>query len=132
MYRGLIQSVLRLDRVNSSSCDYSEKILVYLCSNASCLTPFSSGISSPEVAEFCPALRLVYDITRVSASTCAFSSVYSLPCNNFVQKVVSQVENLSIFVIAFKDLCVSCIPKKLLLFHRQLTRPWACAFTWDS
>jgi hypothetical protein len=30
-----------------------------------------------------------------------------LPCENFVQKVVPQVKNLSLFVTAFKDLYVS-------------------------
>jgi hypothetical protein len=35
---------------------------VDVCSNASCFTCFSSGSSSPEVAEFCPTLRLVYFI----------------------------------------------------------------------
>jgi hypothetical protein len=61
-YSGLTQSVFRLDRVNSSSCDCPEKIPVD--SNASCFTCFSSGSSSPEVAEFCPTLRLVYFIAR--------------------------------------------------------------------
>jgi hypothetical protein len=88
MYSGLTQSVFRLDIVKSISCDCPAKIPVDVCSNASCFTCFSSGSSSPEVAEFCPTLRLVYFIT------CALSSVYSLPCDNFVQKVVSQVKKL--------------------------------------
>jgi hypothetical protein len=62
MYRGLTQSVFRLDRVKSSSCDCPAKIPVY--SNARCFTSFSSGSSSPEVAEFCPTLRLVYFTAR--------------------------------------------------------------------
>jgi hypothetical protein len=49
-YNGLTQSVFILDRVKSSSCDYSETIPVD--SNASCFTCFSSGSSSPEVAEY--------------------------------------------------------------------------------
>jgi hypothetical protein len=61
-YSGLTQSVFILDRVKSSSCDCPAKIPVD--SNATCLTCFSSGSSSPEVAEFCPTLRLVYFIAR--------------------------------------------------------------------
>jgi hypothetical protein len=107
--------------------------------NASYFTCFSSGSSSPEVAEFCPTLRLVYFIARAQASACALSSVYSLPCdnicalssfyslpcNNFVQKVVPQVKKLILFVTAFKDLYVShgLFRKKIAwsLFHRQLS-----------
>jgi hypothetical protein len=61
-YSGLTESVFILDRVKSSSCDCPEKIPVDVDvdSNASCFTCFSSGSSSPEVAEFCPTLRLVY------------------------------------------------------------------------
>jgi hypothetical protein len=61
-YSSLFQSVFILDRVKSSSCDCSSKIHVAVDSNASCFTCFSSGSSSPEVAEFCPTLRLVYFI----------------------------------------------------------------------
>jgi hypothetical protein len=61
-YSGLTQSVFILDRVKSSSCDCPEKIPVDVDSNARCFTSFSSGSSSPEVAEFCPTLRLVYFI----------------------------------------------------------------------
>jgi hypothetical protein len=57
--------------------------------------------------EFCPTLRLVYFIAWVSASTCALSSVYSLPCDNFVQKVVPQVKKLSLYLTDLKDLYVS-------------------------
>jgi hypothetical protein len=64
IYIGLIQSVFRLDRVKSSSCGCPENIPVAVDSNASCFTCFSSGSSSPEVAEFCPTLRLVYFISR--------------------------------------------------------------------
>jgi hypothetical protein len=92
-YSNLTQSVFRLDRVNSSCCGCPANIPVAFDSNASCFNCFSSGSSSPEVAEFCPTLLLVYFIARASASTCALSSVYSLPCNNFVQKVVPQVKN---------------------------------------
>ena len=106
-YIGLTQLVFRLDRVKSSSCDCPEKIPVD--SSASWFTCFSSGVSSPEVAEFCLTLRLVYFIARAYASTCALSSVYSLPCDKFVQKVVPQVKKLS--VTAFKDLYVSQVPK---------------------
>jgi hypothetical protein len=53
-YSGLTQSVFILDRVKSSSCDCPAKIPVD--SNARCFTWFSSGSSSPEVAEFCPTL----------------------------------------------------------------------------
>jgi hypothetical protein len=60
MYSGLTQRVFILDRVKSSSCDCPAKIPVD--SNASSFTYFSSGSSSPEVAEFCPTLRLVYFI----------------------------------------------------------------------
>jgi hypothetical protein len=61
-YRGLTQSVFILDRVKSSSCDFPAKIPVD--SNARCFTCFSSGSSSPEVAEFCLTVRLVYFIAR--------------------------------------------------------------------
>jgi hypothetical protein len=63
-YSGLTQNVFRLDRVKFSSCDCPEKIHVSVDSNAICFTCFSSGGSSPEVAEFCPTLRLVYIIAR--------------------------------------------------------------------
>jgi hypothetical protein len=63
-YSGLTQSVFLLDRVKSSSCDCPAKINVDVDSNASCFTCFSSGSSSPEVAEFCPTLRLVYLLLR--------------------------------------------------------------------
>jgi hypothetical protein len=59
MYSGLTHSVFILDRVKPSSCDCPAKIPVDVCSNASCFT-----------------------------CSCALSSVYSLPCDNFVQKVV--------------------------------------------
>jgi hypothetical protein len=61
-YSGLTQSVFILDRVKSSSCDCPSKIHVAVDYNASCFTCFSSGSSSPEVAEFCLTLRLVYVI----------------------------------------------------------------------
>jgi hypothetical protein len=60
MYSGLTQRVFRLDRVKSNSCDCPEKIAVD--SNANCFMSFSSGSNSPEVAEFCPTLHLVYFI----------------------------------------------------------------------
>jgi hypothetical protein len=60
-------------------------------SNASCFKCFSSGVSSPEISEFFQTLRLIYVITWVKAFTFAQSSVYSLPCNNFTQKVNPQV-----------------------------------------
>jgi hypothetical protein len=103
MYSGLTEISFRLDRVKSSSCDCPAKIPVD--SNASCFTCFSSGNSSPEVAEFCPTLRLVYLTAQAYASTCALSSIYSLSCNNFVQKVVPKVKKL--FVAAIKDLYLS-------------------------
>jgi hypothetical protein len=81
--------------VKTSSCDCPEKIPVDAYSNACCFTSFTSGSSSHEVAEFCPTLRLVYFIAWVLASTCALSSVYSLPYDNFVEKGVPQVEKLS-------------------------------------
>jgi hypothetical protein len=64
MCSNLTQSVFILDRVKSSSCDFPEKIHIAVDSNASCFTCFSSGSSPPEVAEFCPTLRLVYFIAR--------------------------------------------------------------------
>jgi hypothetical protein len=51
-YSGLTQSVLRLGRVKPSSCDCPGKIHVDVDSNVRCFTSFSSGSSSPEVAEF--------------------------------------------------------------------------------
>jgi hypothetical protein len=54
----LTQGVFILDRVKSSSFDCPEKIPVD--SNVSCSMSFNSGSSSPEDAEFCPTLRLVY------------------------------------------------------------------------
>jgi hypothetical protein len=86
MYRGLTQSVFRLDRVKSIYCDCTANILLDVFSNASFFKLFSSGSSSAEVAEFCPTLRLIYVIVWNKACTCILSSVYSLPCNNFVQK----------------------------------------------
>jgi hypothetical protein len=53
-YSGLTQSVFRLDRVKSSSCDGPEKIPMDVYSNASCFMCFSSGSSSPEVAMLGP------------------------------------------------------------------------------
>jgi hypothetical protein len=61
-HSGLTQSVFRLDRVKSSSCYCPANIPVYVYSNLSCFTCFSSGSSSPEVVEFCLTLRLVYFI----------------------------------------------------------------------
>jgi hypothetical protein len=61
-YRGLTQSVFILDRVKSSSWDCPAKIPVD--SNVRCFMCFSSGSSLPEVAEFCPTLRLVYFIAQ--------------------------------------------------------------------
>jgi hypothetical protein len=61
-YSGLTQSVLILDRMYSDFCDCPAKIPVAVDSNANCFTSFNSGSSSPEVAEFCPTLRLVYFI----------------------------------------------------------------------
>jgi hypothetical protein len=75
--------------------------------SATLTTSFSFSISSPKIADLCPTLRLVYFIAQALASTCALSSVHSLPCDNFVQKVVPQVKKLSLFVTAFKDLYVS-------------------------
>jgi hypothetical protein len=95
--------------VKSSSCDYPEKIPVDVYYNASYFTSFSSGSDSPKVAEFCLNLRLLYVIAYAYASTCALSSVYSLPCNNFVQKVVPQAEK--VFVTTFKDFYMSLVPK---------------------
>jgi hypothetical protein len=63
-YSGLSQSVFRLDRVKSSSCDSQSKITVYVYCNTSYFMSFNYGSSSPEVAEFCPTLRLVYFISR--------------------------------------------------------------------
>jgi hypothetical protein len=62
MYSSLTQSVFRLVRVKSSSCDCQTEIPVD--SNVSCFISFSSGSSSPEIAEFCPILRLVYFIAQ--------------------------------------------------------------------
>jgi hypothetical protein len=61
-YSSQTQSVFRMDRVKSSSCDLPAKFP--LDSNTNCFTCFSSGVSSPEIAEFCPTLRLVYVIAR--------------------------------------------------------------------
>jgi hypothetical protein len=47
-------------------------------------------------------LRLVYVFARAEASTCTLSSIYNLPCDNFVQKLVTQVKKLSFYVTAFK------------------------------
>jgi hypothetical protein len=107
--------------MKSSSCDFPSKIPVDVYSNASCFTCFSSGSSSPEVAEFCPTLRLVYVIALAKASTCALSSVYGMPWNNFVQKVVPQVKKLILYVTPFKDLYVSrfFLEKKSLIFIPQ-------------
>jgi hypothetical protein len=59
LYSGLTQSVFRVDRVKSSSCDCPEKIPVDVYSNASCFTWFSSGSSSPEGVDFFPSLLTI-------------------------------------------------------------------------
>jgi hypothetical protein len=64
MYSSITQNVFRLDKVKSSSFDCPSKIPVDVYSNARCFTYFSSGRSSPKVAEFCLTLRLVYFIAR--------------------------------------------------------------------
>jgi hypothetical protein len=84
-------------------------------SNASCFNYFNSGSGSSKVAEFCLNLRLFHVITRTQASSCAPSSVHSLPCNNFVQKVVPQVKAQSLFIKAFKDFYVSLASKYLII-----------------
>jgi hypothetical protein len=56
MYSGLTQSVFRLDRVKSSSCDCSARIFVD--SNSSCFTSFNSGSIAPKVAEFRPIFTI--------------------------------------------------------------------------
>jgi hypothetical protein len=60
-YSGLTQSVFRWDRVKSSSCDFSAKTPVDSDAGHFFL---SSGSSSPEVAEFCPTLCLVFFIAK--------------------------------------------------------------------
>jgi hypothetical protein len=153
-YSGLTQIVFILDRVKSSSYDCPAKIPVDLCSNVSCFTCFSSGSSSPKVAEFCPTLHLVYFKAWAYASTCALSSFHSLPCDIFVQKVVPQMEKLSLSVIAFKDLSVSrvlfrknspivipqvahqapdtCFHMESLRFTPPLCNYYHSPLTWDS
>jgi hypothetical protein len=85
---------------------------------------FNSGSSSPKVAEFCLTLRLVYVIARLQAFICALSSVYSLPCDNFVQKVVPRLLRTSIYPWFIKS--------QLFSTGSYLTRPWERAFTSDS
>jgi hypothetical protein len=51
--------------------------------------------------------------STANSTICALSNVYSLPCNNFVQKVVSEVKKL--IVMALKDLYVS-----LVLFKKTI------------
>jgi hypothetical protein len=62
--------MLRLLRVKSISCDCPEKMPVD--SNDRCFKYFSSFRISPEVAGFCPTLRLVYVIACSKASTDQF------------------------------------------------------------
>jgi hypothetical protein len=96
-YTGQTQKGLYWREWNLSSWDLPAKIAVD--SNANCFMCFNSGVSSPEIAEFCPTLRLIYVIAWAEASTCALSRVYSLPCNKLVQNVNPQVEKL--FATAF-------------------------------
>jgi hypothetical protein len=49
--------------------------------------------------EFCPTFCLVYFIAWAWASICALSSVFSLPCNDFTQKVNPQVGNLMMWLL---------------------------------
>jgi hypothetical protein len=116
-YSGLNQSVFGLDRVNSSSCECPGKIPVD--SNASFFTSFSSDSSSPEVAEFCPTLRLVYFIAQAQSSTCIPSRVCSLPCNNFVQKVVPNVEKPLLLFLK------SCMYPRFFFLKKKIVIPQA-------
>jgi hypothetical protein len=63
-YRGLSQSVFRLDRVKSSSCDCPEMISVDVDSNAAALRVLVLVAAHPKLRSFCPTLRLVYFISR--------------------------------------------------------------------
>jgi hypothetical protein len=77
-------------------------------SNDSCFTCFSSGSSSPKVAEFVQlCAQSILSLRPKPPLACALSSIYSLPCDNFVKKVVPQMKKLSLFVTTFKDLYVS-------------------------
>jgi hypothetical protein len=118
-YSGLSQGVLIMDRVKSSSFDNQEKIPVD--STSRCFTSFSSGSSSPEVAEFCPtfAFGLCY---RSGLSLHLHTiQIYSLPFKKWIQKVVSQVKELSI--MAFKDLYVSRVPKNPIVIPQTASSP---------
>jgi hypothetical protein len=61
-YSGLTQRLFRLDRMKSSPCDIPAKIPVEY--NSCCFKSFSTGITSHEVALFCPTLCLVYVIAQ--------------------------------------------------------------------
>jgi hypothetical protein len=85
-YCGLTQILFRMDRVKFSSCDYQVKILVAVDSNASCFRSFSSGSSSPKVAEFSLILCLVNVIAQTYTSTYTISYVYGFPWENSFYK----------------------------------------------
>jgi hypothetical protein len=115
IYSGLIQSVFRLDRVKSSSCDCPEKIPVD--SNASCFscfTCFSSGSSSPEDAEFCPTCAWCMVSLRPKPPLAHYPEfIVYLATILFKSSFTS--EKLSCFVTAFKDLYLSRVPKNLII-----------------
>jgi hypothetical protein len=85
----------RLERVKSSSCDCPAKIS--LDSIDSCFTHYSSGSSSPKVAEF-------------FLNFCFF---FAISLQQLCPKDVSANEIL--LLMAFKDLYVSRVPKNLIV-----------------
>jgi hypothetical protein len=54
--------------------------------------------------------------------------IYSLPCNNFVQKVITQVKKLCLFVTAFKDLHVSWVPKNQIIIPQAAHQAMGTCF----
>jgi hypothetical protein len=111
MYSGLTQSVFRLDRVKFNSCGCTARSLWIKMPGAIRVLVLVAALS-----KLCSFVRLCawsMLLLGPKASTCALSSVYSLPWNNFVQKLVPQVKKL--FVTAFKDLYVSRVPKNLIV-----------------
>jgi hypothetical protein len=119
MYCGLTHWVFTMDRLIRALVTAQKRSLWIPMSE---VIGFKMSVSiSTEVAVFCANWRLVYFFARAYASTCTLSSVYSPPCNIFVQKVTPQGEKL--FARYFKDLHVTWVPKTPIIIPTGST-PW--------
>jgi hypothetical protein len=125
-YSGLIQSVFILDRVNSSSCDCPAKIPVDMNSNASCFMCFISGSSSPEVADFCPTLHLVYVIAWPKPPLAHYPAFIVCLATTLFKKKFHKWKHSWLQHLRTRT-CPEFL-KTWLLFHMQLTRPRVRSF----